>query len=246
MRIATNGWLYDEGDGPTRVTYVRSVRTCSLLVPQPMGLVWHATGTVGGPGFAVRLAHRIQTYRAGVDRPASFHAVVARDGTIVQCISLAVGSWHVGRPGEIGGRLFDNVNRATIGIELENAGVLNEIGGHLYAWPFYRNPHAPERERRANPKCRVPRARGVLFSDGRLYDGFTARQVDTARELVAACVARFAFNRHTAAYAHADFAAPTRTDPGPVWMRGHLPRILDEVFGSATPAAERADGEPLS
>ena len=164
MRIATNGWLYDEGDGPTRVTYVRSVRTCSLLVPQPMGLVWHATGTVGGPGFAARLAHRIQTYRAGVDRPASFHAVVARDGTIVQCISLAVGSWHVGRPGEIGGRLFDNVNRATIGIELENAGVLNEIGGHLYAWPFYRNPHAPERERRANPKCRVPRARGVLFS----------------------------------------------------------------------------------
>jgi hypothetical protein len=246
MRIATNGWLYEEGDSPGRVTYVRSVRTCALVVPQPLGLVWHATGTVGGPGFAERLARRIQTYRAGVDRPASFHAVVGRDGTVVQCISMAVGSWHVGRPGEIGGRHFDNVNRATIGIELENAGVLNEIGGHLYAWPFYRNPHAPERERRANPKCRVNRSRGVLFSDGRIYDGFTHKQIDSARELVAACKARFALNRRTAAYAHADFAAPARTDPGPLWMRGYLPRILDDVFGDGASPARPAEVEEVS
>jgi N-acetyl-anhydromuramyl-L-alanine amidase AmpD len=237
MRIDKNGWLFQEGDG-SQVVYLPTVRTYALVGPRPLAIVWHATGA-GGEDLAERLARRIQTYRAGVDRAVSFHVVVARSGAVFQCAPFCVGTWHVGRPGEVAGRAFDNVNRVTIGIELENAGRLREIDGQLYAWPYYAAPAARASERRADPRYLVPRQRAALFSDGRLYDGFTPAQLATAEGIIRACSQRYGLDRRTSAYAHADFAAPTKEDPGPVWIRGHLPRLLANVFGETDLAARR-------
>src|SRR5262245_43281835 len=120
MRIDDEGWLVAE-DGDPAVTRYPTVRRYALVVPAPLGIVWHWTAGRGGPGFAEALARRVQTYRRGIDRAASWNVLIAKDGGIHQSAPLTVGTWHVGRPGVIAGRRFENVNRATVGCELENA-----------------------------------------------------------------------------------------------------------------------------
>ena len=237
LAVDQNGWITTDMKGP-RVFYLPTVRTCALETRKPIGLVWHATGGVGGRGYAERLLRRIQTYRRGLDRAASFHVLVDRTGAVFQAAPLSVGTWHVGRPGRVAGRSFDNVNKATVGVELENAGELRAVGDGFYTWPYFLEPNAPARERRPDPRLRVARLRASLFSDGRFYDNFPPAQIATAIELVRACRGRYGFKRQAAAHGHCDFGRPTKTDPGALWMRGVLPRVLAGAFGpaDATPA----------
>ena len=234
LAIDRNGWLTSDDKGP-RLFYLPTVRTTPLETRNPLGIVWHTTGGICGHHYAERLVRRIQTYRRGVDRPASFHLVIDRGGAIYQCAPFSVGTWHVGRAGEIAGRSFGNINRATIGVELENAGTLHAVKDGFYTWPFFSDPHAPPAERRADPRCRVGRLRATLFSDGRFYDLFPAAQIAAATELLRACAQRYRLSRRAAAYGHCDFSSPTKTDPGPLWMRGILPRVLDHAYEAAPP-----------
>ncbi|MFH0900566.1 MAG: hypothetical protein V2A73_08045 [Pseudomonadota bacterium] len=73
------GWLISE-DSSVRVIRLPTVRRCQLEVPAPLGMVWHWTGGAGGPGFAESLCRRIQRYRRGIDRPASWHLLIANAG----------------------------------------------------------------------------------------------------------------------------------------------------------------------
>lgn len=238
LTIDRNGWFVADQRGP-RVFHAPTVRTTPLETRAPLAIVWHTTGSTCGRNFAEGLVRRLRTYRRGVDRPASFHLLIARNGTVFQCAPTSVGTWHVGRPGEVSGRTFPNINRATLGIELENAGPLRAIRDGFYTWPFFLEPHAPEKERRPDPRYQVARPRASLFSDGRFYDLFPPAQVASAGEVLRACRERYRFSRQASAYAHSDFAAPTKTDPGPLWMRGILPRLLDQVFGGTSSPATK-------
>jgi hypothetical protein len=243
LAIDKAGWLTTDAKGP-RIFYLPTVRTSSLETRSPLGLVWHTTGGICGHGFAERLVRRIQTYRKGVDRPASFHVLIERNGTIYQCAPFLVGTWHVGRPGTIAGRSFTNINRATIGIELENAGPLISVRDAFYTWPYYTEPGAPAAERRPDPRHRVGRPRAMLFSDGKFYDGFPPTQIAAAAELLRALVDRFRLSRRAAAHGHCDFTAG-KTDPGLLWMRGILPRLLESALGP-TEATKPATEAPSS
>ncbi|HEY0714890.1 MAG TPA: peptidoglycan recognition family protein [Polyangia bacterium] len=231
LTIDRNGWLVSDAK-VSRVFYVPTVRTTALDTRAPVGIVWHTTGGVGGRGSAERLVQRIQTYRKGVDRPASFHLLIERNGTVYQCAPFSVGTWHVGRAGEVGGRHFANVNRATIAVELENAGTLITVRDGFYTWPFFANPGAPAQERRPDPRCLVGRTRAALFADGRFYDGFPPAQLAAAADVLQACVRRYRLTRAAAGHGHGDFTSG-KTDPGALWMRGILPRLLDSAFGAA-------------
>lgn len=105
------GWL--EGEGVVRYP---SVRASALTSGEPLGIVWHYTAT--RVGSAQSLAKRIRSYRRGVDRAASWHVLIADDGTIYQSVEFLRGAWHCAR-GKIDGH---RVNRCTIGIELEGFG----------------------------------------------------------------------------------------------------------------------------
>jgi hypothetical protein len=240
MRVDDDGWLVHE-DGDPRVVRYPSVRTYALVVPAPLGIVWHWTAGRGGPGFAEALARRAQLYRRGVDRAASWHVLVAKDGTVFQSAPFTVGTWHVGRPGVVAGRRFENVNRATVGCELENAGRLRKIGDRFFCWPYFTNPAAPAHERRADPRCAVDPSRAVVGPGQGTFDAFPPEQERAATKLLAALVVRFGWTRDASAYGHRDFDSPRKEDPGPLWAGVVLPRALDAVFGASPVADAGAD-----
>ena len=236
MRIDQDGWLV-AAEGDPRVLRFPTVRTYRLLVPTPLGIVWHWTAGRGGPGFGETLARRAQTYQRGIDRAASWHVLIARDGVIYQSAPFLVGTWHVGRPGVIAGQRFDNINRATVGCELENAGRLRKIGERFYCWPYWTNPTAPVYERRSVPRCAVDVARATVVHGQGTFDAFSPQQEASAAAMLAALVARFGWTSDACAYGHRDFDPQRKEDPGPLWAGTILPRILNQVFGGRDSAA---------
>lgn len=225
MLVDKNGWLHGEPRG-VKVFHYPTVRTTALLPPGPRALVWHCTGGVGGPRYAEGLARRIQGYRRGVDRAASWHMVIARaSGNVFQSAPLTAGAWHVGRPGIIDGVAYSHINKVTIGVELENAGPVAKIKGGFYTHPYWLD----RQTRKPDPRCFVPAARVRSF-DGRSYDDFTEAQVAGATELVAALAAHFGWDASAFTHDHAEFAAPVKTDPGPLWMKVFLPRVLSNAL----------------
>jgi hypothetical protein len=235
MIVDDKGWLISAAGDPVGKQFP-TVRTYELATTTPLGIVWHYTDGRGGPGYAEGLARRIQTFRQGVDRPASWHLVIAKDGAIYQSAPFTVGTWHVGKPGLIAGRRFANINHVTVGCELENAGRLLRLGDAAYCWPYYLNPSAPPYQRRPDPACAVSLDRAVATRTG-LFDAYTTAQEAAAAVVLRALVARFGWSRAVCAYGHVDFDPDNREDPGPVWSQTVLPRVLDRVFGVSAPSS---------
>lgn len=232
MKVDDKGWLVPDAGDPSVKRYP-TVRTYALATKEPLGNVWHTTDDVGGPNYGDLLAQRIQRYRPRVDRAASWHLLIARNGTLFQSASFLVGTWHVGVGGVIAGRRFDNINHATTGIELENAGRLTLLGEQAYRWPYFVDPQAPAPQRRPDPKCAVDRSRAVATSAG-WFDGFTLAQELSAGVVLRALVQRYGWTRETASYGHVEFDPAHREDPGPVWKQTVLPRVLEHAFGPVT------------
>lgn len=231
MKIDDQGWLVAEDCDPA-VHRFPTVRTYRLVVPAPLGIVWHWTSGRGGPHFAEVLAKGIQTYKRGIDRPASWHVLVAKDGTIYQSAPFTVGTWHVGKAGVIAGRRFGNINQATVGCELENAGRLRKIGDRFYCWPYFANPGAPAHELRADPHYAIDAARAEASPGDGTFDAYTPAQEKSAACLLRALVAKLGWTREVCAYGHVDFDPARREDPGSLWKKVVLPRVLDTVFGT--------------
>lgn len=70
-------------------------------------------------------------YLARADTDASAHLVVARDGGIIQLLPFDTVAWHAGRSAYEGRR---DLNRYSIGIEMDNAGQLHRREGRFYSW----------------------------------------------------------------------------------------------------------------
>jgi len=220
----------------------------TLETPMPLGLVWHWTaGKCVAPGYATALAEEIRTYDKTRDRPVSWHVLIAKDGRMFQSVPFNQGSWHVGRPGRIGGapqktngfwnaatfpegKLFGNINRATIGVELENAGRLEVVDGKFYCWPYWTNPTAPAGARTPDPTLELPESRAQMMA-GTWYDTFPAPQEQAAQRLVQALAIKYKWSRSVTQYGHLMFDPGRKEDPGPLWLELALPRILDGVFG---------------
>lgn len=248
MKVDSSGWLEANASGLPEIVKIPSVRTCLYDPPSvPMGLVWHWTGGRGGAKFAVGCAEEIRTYTAGVDRPASWHVMVCRDGRLVQSVSFDKGAWHVGRPGRIGqppvrdvgtgvwtvptGRLYGNVNRGTVGVELENAGRLEKVGDNYYCWPYWLHPD----DANSGPDHRYEVAASrAQVCEGQFYDNFPAEQEQAATRLLQALTIRYKWPRAVSGYGHLMFDFPRKQDPGPLWLTDALPRIQDLVYGPVT------------
>lgn len=124
LQVDAEGWLVDESARLRRQTgrealvhLVPSVRHSPQSTRSgPIAIVWHYTAT--DYGTAAALAKRIQKYKRGVDRAASWHVCIGRDGTIYQSVSFLRGSWHCAK-GTIAGH---RVNACSVGVELEGHG----------------------------------------------------------------------------------------------------------------------------
>lgn len=237
VRVDSFGWLLSDKDGDPRIVHHSTSRVTALELPKPLGAVWHWTAGRGGQGFADGCCKEIEHYDPSKDRAASWHLLLAKNGDIHQCASFLVGTWHVGKPGNIGGHQSANINRCTVGIEIENAGRLLKLGPRTYCWPFWLNPDAPLDKRQPDPKLEVAPFRAVLGeggfwkeAEGGLFDAFTPQQIASATAVLMALVAEYKWDPAACGYGHVMFDWPRREDPGPLWLKGALPGILDAVF----------------
>lgn len=222
MTIDADGWY----SGASRYP---SARVSAMETPggTPLGLVWHWTG---GRGGAEPLARSIQLRGNGAQ--ASWHFLIVRDGRILQSVSTLDASWHVGRPGVIAGKKFANVNRATVGVELENTGRAIRVGS---AFRSVENPHAPRGS--WIPSQFVLPAGEVQAVGDELFHAFPLPQIAAAEALLREMVLRFGWTRGVCSYGHRDFDPSRKADPGDLWSHVVLPQILDRIFPTTGGAA---------
>jgi len=229
VKLNSNGWL-----SPQRGVVLCSTLGTTELDPKGIqGVVWHWTGgPCLGPAYEIALADEISR---GTPR-ASWHFLIAKNGTVLQSVPTTKGAWHVGRPGYVGGPMVKletggwrvqtgefhpNINRATIGIELANAGVLKQVGT-TFRCEGYQAP--------------IPPSRAVRFGD-EWFDEYTPAQLKAAAELLRAIVDHHKLSPAACTAGHLAYHPTVKRDPGPLWIERHLPEVLESVFGEGRPSA---------
>ncbi len=131
---------------------------------------------------------------------ASAHIVLGRDGRIVQLAAFNSVTWHAGVSQWNG---INGLNPLSIGIEMDNAGLLHREGDHFASW-FGKT--YPDNE--------------VLLAAHRHGGGtqpwhtFTERQIERALELCELLVAHY---RLEDVLGHEDIARGRKSDPGPAF-----------------------------
>lgn len=131
---------------------------------------------------------------------ASAHLVLGRDGRIVQLAPFNVVTWHAGVSAWDG---LTGLNQHSIGIEMDNAGVLDEIGGRCFTW-----------FRKEIDTAEVQRAVHRHGGPQRPWHAYTGAQIERALELAELLVARYGL---LDVIGHEDAAPGRKCDPGPAF-----------------------------
>lgn len=132
----------------------------------------------------------------------SAHLVIARDGTVTQMVPFDREAWHAGRSswGTLSG-----LNHYSIGIELDNAGVLIRSGGKWVS-PLSRRSY-PDREVTLAPHKNDPP--GTPPSG---WHAYTPSQIEATLECGLALIDHYGLSD---VLGHDDIAPGRKRDPGP-------------------------------
>jgi hypothetical protein len=117
---------------------------------------------------------------------------------------------------------------------------LERIEDRFYYWPYWSNPAAPSKQRRPDRRLLVSNDRAAAVLGDGVFDTFTVEQERAAAALVTALSSHFGWGRDAFGYGHVDFDSPRKEDPGPLWRKVVLPRVLNNVFGDANVAGAAA------
>ena len=131
---------------------------------------------------------------------ASAHLVIGRDGAITQLVPFDRVAWHAGRSRWLG---LEGLNQHSIGIELDNAGALENQGGAWRAWFG-----------RAYPDDEVMVAAHKHEDVERGWHLFPEAQITAAVEAARAIVDRYEL---LDVLGHDDIAPGRKRDPGPAF-----------------------------
>lgn len=131
---------------------------------------------------------------------SSAHVVLGRDGSIVQLAPFNVVTWHAGVSqwnGVVG------LNTCSIGIEMDNAGLLKRVGPHYQAWfgAIY-------------PDDQVLVAEHKYGGGVQPWHAYTEVQIERAVELAELLVSHYKLED---VLGHEDIARGRKTDPGPAF-----------------------------
>lgn len=204
LDVDIGGWL----EGPGVVT-IPSARRYIVGKP-PRAIVWHWTAT--GNGSAANLAKAIVDMPRPGQRSASWHLLIARDGTIYQSVSLLDGSWHCAA-GEIDGV---RPNKCSVGIEIECVGRVKDFGekGFRRGWPYdKRGPAVSEAE---------------VFKFGKSeYHTFTDDQLKRVQELLELLARKYNITNKNLQWGHLDLDPTRKEDPGPYFKKEVLPKMVN-------------------
>jgi N-acetylmuramoyl-L-alanine amidase len=187
MQIKSHRLLVD--DGPVRFEATPNLGTGRL---EAKYLVIHYTAGRSAASSIAWLTNR----EAG----ASAHLVIDREGGIVQLAGFDRITWHAG---ESRWRGLEGLNRHAIGIELDNAGILERKGGELKAWFGTAYPESESMEA-------AHRHDGVR----RHWHVFTERQIAATAAVARALVAHYGL---LDVIGHDDISPGRKQDPGPAF-----------------------------
>ncbi len=163
----------------------------------PRYLVFHYT--------AGRSAQSSVNWMLNPASQASAHLVVDRDGAITQLAPFNIKTWHAGVSRWDG---IKYLNKYSIGIEMDNAGPLNQIGTKYQAW-FGKE----------YPASQVLRAQHKLDDEPRWWHTYTEAQIDAALELSRLLTSTYGLREIVG---HEDIAPERKRDPGPAFPLDHI------------------------
>jgi N-acetylmuramoyl-L-alanine amidase len=187
-----------------------------------------ATPNVGGrvdPRYLVihytagRSAKESIRFLASKVARASAHVVIARDGTITQMVPFDRVAWHAGQS------LWEGIvglNQHSLGIELDNAGLLKRgPGGKWLAWFGDRVPE----EEVSEAVHKNEKKEGIV----RGWHEYTPKQIEAALELSSLLVRTYGIRD---VIGHDDISPIRKQDPGPLFpmsaFRGQVMGRHDE------------------
>jgi N-acetylmuramoyl-L-alanine amidase len=198
MKVVRHRLIADNGRA---VPYVESPNRGGKLSAHDF-LVVHYTG---GSDFDSSVAWRTRR-RAR----AAAHLVIGRDGQIAQLVPFDRQAWHAG-PSHWNNQ--SGLNRYSIGIELDNAGVLHRRGGEWFNWLGGKIPDAESIE-----------ATHKLDGEQKGWHAYTLEQLELALEVAATLVEHY---RLKEVLGHDEIAPERKRDPGPAFpMESFRGRIL--------------------
>ncbi len=150
---------------------------------------------------------------------ASAHLVLGRDGRIVQLAPFNVVTWHAGVSQWNG---LDGLNHHAIGIEMDNAGLLQRDGDRYVSWFG-----------KTYPEDEVRLAEHRHGGGVKPWHHYTEVQIARALELCELLVAHYGLDD---VLGHEDVARGRKIDPGPAFPLGS---VRGQAIGRAADVAPR-------
>lgn len=141
---------------------------------------------------------------------ASAHVVVARDGKITQLVPFDTVAWHAGKS-SYGGR--EGYNNYSIGIEIDNAGLLTKTGESYQSW-FGRSYPADQTITAVHRNERVARH----------WHAYTEAQIAAVEELCALLMGNYGIKE---ILGHEEISPGRKVDPGPAFP---LDKLRDKLL----------------
>jgi N-acetylmuramoyl-L-alanine amidase len=170
----------------------------------PDSIVIHYTGGSSGDSSSAYLC------KNGVK--ASAHLVVDRSGEVYQLVSFDTVSWHAGES-SFNGR--SGYNKFSIGIEIDNAGVLKKAGDKYVSW-FGKKYDEDE----------VIEAVHRNESVSKYWHMFTEAQIDAVSQICEALIERYPAIKEI--LGHEEISPGRKVDPGPAFPLDQLrERVLN-------------------
>jgi N-acetylmuramoyl-L-alanine amidase len=141
---------------------------------------------------------------------ASAHLVIGRDGKIFQLVPFNTISWHAG---ESSYGVRKGLNKYSIGIELDNAGILQKTGNEYKAWFG-----------RSYPENEVLQATHRNETQPAFWHTFTEIQIENCRQVCEELIKKYGINLIVG---HEEIAPGRKQDPGPAFP---LDRFRDRLL----------------
>lgn len=159
---------------------------------------------------------------------ASAHLVVARDGAIYQLVPFNTVAWHAGRSSWKG---RSGLNQYSIGIEIDNAGVLTRAGSQYAAW--FGRKYSPDE---------VIQATHRNEDNPRHWHTYTEQQIEVVETLCEMLTDRYPAIKEIVG--HEEIARGRKQDPGPAFPLDELRHRIfnDRDTDEPEPAAPARTG----
>ncbi|HEV7253347.1 MAG TPA: N-acetylmuramoyl-L-alanine amidase [Mesorhizobium sp.] len=201
LRLLQNGKAVQRM--PARVGH-----TNGRLNPTPRILIVHFTYGASARSSAEWFQSPKNKHRS------SAHAIVERDGSVIQCVDFNEGANHAGKSSWNG---ISSFNNKSFGLELANWGYLEGSGGN---WTSYTNVAI------SNPFLDVHKNGNPNGSKSPIgWERYPAVQIDAAVEIARAVVDKYGVDT---ILGHDDISKGWKWDPGPAF---NMSRFRTMVFG---------------